>query len=76
MSLLNPMNIGAPGAPYQQPNSGNPSPQAGVANYPTGANVMNLVWPIVAPPQQDGLFPSQATLQLDPAGGIQPHEVS
>lgn len=76
MSLLNPMNIGAPGAPYQQPNSGNPAPQVGVANYPTGANSMGLTWPIPSYIQPDGLFPSQATLQLDPAGGIQPHEVS
>jgi hypothetical protein len=74
MSLLNPMNVGAPGAPYQQP-SGNPTPNPYIANFPTGANVMGLSWPLPPYAQPDALFPSAATMQNNP-GSIHPHEVT
>jgi hypothetical protein len=43
---LNPMGINGPPSNYQQPNAANPAANANVANFPVGANMLNLTWPI------------------------------
>lgn len=54
MSLnLNPLSLTGPPSNYQQPNSANPAPQAGVADYVVGANMLDVIWPI-SPYQQPG----------------------
>jgi hypothetical protein len=42
-NVLNPGPTQPP--PYQQPNSGNPAPQVGVADYPTGKNDLSYPLP-------------------------------
>jgi hypothetical protein len=53
MSLQNPMDLSGPPTNYQQPNTAAPAPQANVADYPVGADVLNITWP-VAVYQQPG----------------------
>jgi hypothetical protein len=69
VSLLNPMNIAGPNAaaPYQQPNTANPTPpknQPAVASFAVGAN--NLQYPLPA------ISGGSTPLNNPPAGGIFP----
>ena len=49
MSLnLNPLGLTGAPSNYQQPDYRNPAANANVANFPVGANVLGVSWPVPA----------------------------
>jgi len=48
MTLQNPMDLSGPPTNDRQPNTANPAAHANVANFPVGANVLDVSEPVPA----------------------------